>query len=74
MSTEYNVKYTFDPETHKVVAEVPSLSLSDFGASFEEAEARIMDALRHYLEFLRDTGRPIPEPDTKDGTLLRIAV
>ena len=37
------------------------------GASREEAEARMAEALAAHLAVLRDDGRPIPQPRTHAG-------
>ncbi len=74
MDIEYEIKYSFDTETGQIVAEIPELSLADFGKSFEEAEKNIIAALKTYLEYLRDTGKPVPEGSRKEGTLLKVAV
>jgi predicted RNase H-like HicB family nuclease len=37
------------------------------GASREEVEARMADALAAHLTYLRESGRPIPDPHTDAG-------
>jgi predicted RNase H-like HicB family nuclease len=37
------------------------------GASREEVETRMAEALAAHLEFLRGLGRPVPEPRTDAG-------
>ena len=37
------------------------------GATREEAEARIAEALTAHLAYLRETGRPVPDPHTDAG-------
>jgi len=39
------------------------------GASRAEAEARIAEALSAHLAYLRDSGRPIPDPHTDAGRI-----
>ena len=41
------------------------------GATRTEVEERIADALTAHLSYLRDSGRPVPEPHTEAG---RVAV
>ena len=74
MDIEYEIKYSFDTETGQIVAEIPELSLADSGRSFEEAEENIIAAIKTYLEYLRDIGKPIPKGSKKEGTLLKVAV
>jgi predicted RNase H-like HicB family nuclease len=37
------------------------------GATRDEAESRMAEALAAHLAYLRDSGRPIPEPHTDAG-------
>lgn len=39
------------------------------GASREEAERRMAEALAAHLEHLRDRGQPLPEPHTDAGRI-----
>ncbi|MEK7497604.1 MAG: type II toxin-antitoxin system HicB family antitoxin [Patescibacteria group bacterium] len=48
------------------VAHVPSLGLSDFGKTIDESVKNTEKAIKLYLETLKETGNPIPEPDTDE--------
>jgi predicted RNase H-like HicB family nuclease len=45
------------------VAHAPTLGISDFGKSIDEAVKNCEKAIKLYIETLRDTGNQIPEPD-----------
>ena len=74
MVCEYQVKFSYDPQTSKIIARIPELNLADFGDTFEKAEANILKALREYLAYLRETGRPIPTPEHPSGTVIKITI
>lgn len=48
------------------VAYVPSLGISDFGKTIEEATANIEKAIKLYLETLVDLKKSIPAPDSEE--------
>lgn len=71
---EFPVEYSFDLETHSVIATVPDLNhISSFGKDFTEAEHNITKAVLAYLETLKIDNLPLPIPPQKaTGTLLAI--
>lgn len=48
------------------VAYVPSLGISDFGKTIEEATSNTEKAIKLYLETLIDLKKPIPTPDSEE--------
>ena len=49
------------------IAEIPSIVTA--GRNREEAEVMLRDALREYLRFLRDEGRPLPNGLSVDAEI-----
>jgi len=43
------------------------------GESVEDAEARMLNAIEQYLEFLREEGKPAPVPTTASASFMHIA-
>ena len=60
----YNV--LIKKEGKHYVAYVPTLGISDFGKSVEQAKAHVQDAIVCHVEGLIKTGSEIPSPDTQD--------
>ena len=48
------------------VAYAPSLGISDFGKTIDEAVQHITDAIKLYLETLLEMERPVPNQDSDD--------
>ncbi len=48
------------------VAYAPSLGVSDFGKTTDEAVANITDAIKIYIETLVELKKPIPHPDSDE--------
>ena len=48
------------------VAYVPSLGISDFGKTIDQATSNIEKAIKLYLETLVDLKKPIPAPDSEE--------
>lgn len=48
------------------VAYAPSLGISDFGRSIEEAIANIEKAIKLYLETAAELGKTVPPPDSDE--------
>jgi len=48
------------------VAYAPSLGLSDFGKTIDQAVANIEQAIELYLETLIELKEPMPQPDTDE--------
>jgi len=68
---EFEVEYSVDGASGQFVATLPGLGyISSFGATFEEAEANIMEAALAYLEALQKEGMPLPQPEQSTGTVL----
>ena len=45
-----DIKYSFDEETKQFIAYIPSLNLSDYGDTLEEAHNNLLQALKLYIE------------------------
>ena len=45
-----DIKYSFDEETKQFIAEIPSLNLSDYGDTLEEAHKNLLKALELYMK------------------------
>jgi len=45
-----DIRYSFDEETKQFIAEIPSLNLSDYGDTLEEAHKNLLEALKLYME------------------------
>ncbi len=48
------------------VAYVPSLGVSDFGKTVDEAASNVKKAIQLYVETLIELNKPIPAPDSDD--------
>ena len=48
------------------VAHAPSLGISDFGKTIDEAVKNMEKALKIYIDTLIDLKKPVPTPDTED--------
>jgi predicted RNase H-like HicB family nuclease len=59
--TDYVVIYeqASDGSWSVSAADLPVFAVGD---TREEAESQIRDAIVFYLEYMRDTGRPVPQP------------
>lgn len=59
-----------EKERHKngftYVAYVPTLGISDFGKTVDEAVKNIEKAIKLFLETLIDLKKPIPDPDSEE--------
>jgi predicted RNase H-like HicB family nuclease len=53
-------------EGNQYIADVPTLSISDFGRTVELAKSNVQSAILCHLEGLRKTNTLIPPPDTDD--------
>jgi len=66
----YNYRIVVEKETQGTktvyVSYVPSLGLSDFGVTVDEAVASIEQAIKLYLETLVELHEPVPAPDADD--------
>ncbi len=70
---QVRVILTKDSETGQIVAEVPSLSIADYGIDSQEALNRLQDMLMFHLECLQAEGKPIPPAETEgEGLYLRV--
>ena len=70
---EFSVTLLRDEETGEVVAEVPALSIADYGPDSEKAVRRLGQMVSFHLECLRTEGKPIPQ-DTAGGEGLYLRV
>ena len=69
----YHVAFTRDAETDRVVAEVPTLDLADYGADVPEALDRLQAMVSFHLDCLVEEGKPIPVERKEDaGFYLRV--
>lgn len=48
------------------IAQVPTLGISDFGKTIEEARENAKSAIECHIEGLLKTKTEVPEPDTQD--------
>lgn len=46
---DLSIKYSFDEETKQFIAEIPSLNLSDYGDTLEQAHENLLKALELYM-------------------------
>jgi len=46
----FDIKFGFDEETKQFIAEIPSLYLSDYGDTLEEAYKNLLESLQLYME------------------------
>jgi len=46
---DLSIKYSFDEETKQFIAEIPSLNLSDYGDTLEQAYKNLLKALELYM-------------------------
>lgn len=60
----YNV--LIKKEGKHFVAYVPTLGISDFGKSIEQAQKHVKEAIACHIEGLIKTGDEVPHPDTQD--------
>ncbi len=69
----YHVAFTRDADTDRIVAEVPTLDLADFGADVPEALDRLQAIVSFHLDCLVQEGKPIPVERREDaGFYLRV--
>ena len=66
----FNYRIIVEKEKQKngfvYVSYAPSLGISDFGKTIDEAVSNMEKAIQLYLETLKDLKKPIPEPDNED--------
>lgn len=46
---DLSIKYSFDEETKQFIAAIPSLNLSDYGNTLEQAHENLLKALELYM-------------------------
>jgi len=46
----FDIRFGFDEETKQFIAEIPSLNLSDYGDTLEEAYKNLLEALQLFKE------------------------
>ncbi|OGK13721.1 hypothetical protein A3A93_05230 [Candidatus Roizmanbacteria bacterium RIFCSPLOWO2_01_FULL_38_12] len=61
---KYNV--LFRKEDKYFIADVPSLGISDFGKTLEEAKKNVEQAIEIHIEGLVKTHTEVPSPDASD--------
>ncbi len=67
MTSEYKVTLTRDKGTGQVVAELPTLEISDYSLDSREALGRLKRMVEFHLECLVAEGKPIPEEKKAGG-------
>lgn len=69
-TTILNYRIIIEKEEQKkgtlYVAYVPSLGISDFGKTIDEASFNVKKAIQLYVETLIELKKPIPAPDSDD--------
>ena len=70
---EYQVRLVKDKETDQIVAEIPTLDISDYGPDSQEALQRLTRMVAFHLECLLAEGKPIPrEKSTAQGLYMKV--
>ena len=70
---EYRVSLAKDRETGQIIAEIPTLDISDFGADSQEAIESLEKMVEFHLECLVTEGKDIPEENkVSQGLYLRV--
>ena len=70
---EFWVRLLKDEETGQVVAEVPTLEISDYGPDSQEALQHLREMVAFHLECLLAEDKSIPEEEiTEEGLYLRV--
>ena len=70
---EYHVRLAKDQKTGQIVAEIPTLEISDYGPDTQMALKRLEKMVAFHLECLLEEGKPIPEEKkTKQGIYLKV--
>lgn len=60
-------KETQDDGKIAYVTHVPTLGISDFGDSIDEALNYTKDGIKLYIETLMELKKPVPKPDTDES-------
>ncbi|MFH1896505.1 MAG: type II toxin-antitoxin system HicB family antitoxin [bacterium] len=63
-------KETADKGTNIYVTQVPTLGISDYGNTIEEALENTKKLIKFHIECLLEEGEPIPEPDNSDELVI----
>lgn len=53
-------------EDKQYIADIPTLGISDFGWTIEEAKRHAQEAITCHVEGLAKTGSVVPPPDTEE--------
>jgi len=69
---QYNI--VIKKEGKHYIAYAPTLEISDFGKSIEEAKKNIQEAITCHVEGLIKTNDEVPTPDTEEYYISRAAV
>lgn len=75
MATEYlqyKVEVSWNEETQRAVARIPTLAISDEGPDGIVAIESLRSTLAFHLQRLLDEGKPLPESDEGSGAFLRV--
>lgn len=69
-TTILNYRIIIEKEKQKngftYVAQVPTLGISDFGKTIEEASVNVKKSIQLYVESLIDLKKSVPAPDSDD--------
>ena len=70
---EYLVRLTRDEATNQIVAEVPALTIADYGPDSQKALQRLKRMVAFHLGSLMAEGKPLPkESRTGEGVYIRV--
>lgn len=70
---QYQVVLSRDPETDRVIAQIPALEIGDYGADTEEALRRLQEMASFHLKCLVAEGKAIPKQKAGgEGLYLRV--
>lgn len=61
-------------EEKQYIADVPTLGISDFGRTIEEAKQHAQEAIACHIEGLTKTGNMVPPPDAEEFYLSQAKV
>lgn len=65
-TTELRYHVVIRREGEHFIADVPTLGISDFGRTIEQAQVNVRTAIVCHIEGLLKTGFPVPPPDSDE--------
>ena len=70
---QFRVRLLKDKATGQIVAEVPTLDISDYGTDSQKALRRLKEMVAFHLECLASEGKPVPlEKKNGEGFYLKV--